>query len=203
MAREFSGDPATQAQPVPTVSVAVDQLQNTLQADQAKARFKGELLGIFISPTEADWPAAVRRDRSCELPVSKRTSPLDFARPFDLPTKWTPRDPESPLPLTFACGAAVTTLSYEYVSAGGGPPASLGIVRTVDHALGVDVAADRVTTMQIGGRAAIVVRPASPDGIGLTSEVIFPEPFGFTDIYAFSISEQELLAIATSVSAAD
>jgi hypothetical protein len=64
------------------------------------------------------------------------------------------------------------------------------------------VAVSRVSTEVIGGRQAIVVRPATDDGLAQMSEVIFPEPFGKTDIDAFNLSAADLLAVAEAVAAA-
>ena len=197
-------DPNTRATSPESLVVDAGGLAATREADQAKPRFVGEILGIFIAPTETDWPEALRKDREarvsggCTYASRDRAGDLDFAEePVVTGFIQTPEEP-----VVVQCSGSVTGVNREYQGmAASGAPATLLIARGVSRAWGADVAVDSVTEAKIGGRDAIIIKPATPDGIGQTSLVIFPEPFGITIVYAFSLSETELLAVAEAVAA--
>ncbi len=185
-------------QPVPP-TLSADSILQPIKEEQQKPRFAGEILGLFLAPTEEEFPPEyrARRDPTCGF-TSAPAGALDFPRPVALAQKWVPRDPDQ-FPMVFACKGSVTHVTYEYVTDGVGLPASIGIIRQVARGNTQNVAAERVVSTVVSGRPAVLIKPITPDGLGQTSEILFPEEFGMTNIYAFNLPETELLAIAAAV----
>jgi hypothetical protein len=177
-------------------------IQQRQATERAQPRFTGELLGIFIAPSEDLWPEQARADQAqlvaggCVGVPRSLAGALEFPRPLTLPTGYVPKEEQ---PAT-ACSGKVTGLGWEYtVTGANGIPANVSISRTVARALVFDVAADRVSVRNIGGRDAIFIRPITPDGLAQISYVVFPEPFGETEIQTFNLPEAGVSAVAEAV----
>jgi len=192
-----SGETGQAIEPKPT-PVDGESILRPIREEESKPRFSGERLGLFLAPTDAGLPAQFNRDRSCERLSKVDPGELGLSSPLAVAGKWVPRDPENH-PKVFACGDRVTTVTYEFDSQNTELPASFGVVRSVDKGLVTDVAEDRVTTTSIAGRDVILIRSITPDALGQTSEVLIPEPFGMTDVYAFNVTEAELREIVAAV----
>ncbi|HWQ27898.1 MAG TPA: hypothetical protein VNN12_02620 [Dehalococcoidia bacterium] len=195
----------TEAQ-APETSGFTPELQRLLEEEKQKPRFTGELLGIYIAPTEDQWPEEVRERRreivagGCANAPLEQARELDFPRPLVLPEGYAlaPGYPEA-----IACGGRVTGINREYTfQASNGLAANVLIARSVSREATIDAAADRVIVTTIAGRDAILVRPVTPDSVMQTSRVIFPEPFGTTQILAAYLPESDLLEVAEAVAVA-
>ncbi len=163
--------------------------EKTIEARQAgesaEPRFVGELLGIFIGPTEDTWPKDLQNEANQRLaggcvdaPRSKAAA-LDFPRTLVLPEGYSPEELEP----ARACSGQVTALTWGYsVSGVEGIPGHVQISRTVGKARTYDVASSRVSVQDIGGREGIFIRPITADGLAQISYVLFPEPFGVTGV---------------------
>jgi hypothetical protein len=180
-------------------------IQQRQQTESEQPRFTGELLGMFIGPSEDTWPEQARVDHArlvaggCVDVPRSMAGALEFPRPLTFPLGSVPKE----VPSATACGGKVTGLGWQYTVTGANDiPANVSISRTVARALVFDVAADRVSVRSIGGRDAIFIRPITPDGLAQISYVVFPEPFGETEIHAFNLSENGLLAVAEAVAEA-
>jgi hypothetical protein len=189
----------------PPGQVGEKLIQQRQATEQAQPRFTGELLGISIAPSEAAWPEQVRADQAqlvaggCVDVPRSMAGALEFPRPLTFPPGSVPKE----VPSATACSGKVTGLGWEYtVTGANGIPANVSISRTVARALVFDVAADRVSVRSIGGRDAIFIRPITPDGLAQISYVVFPEPFGETEIHTFNLSEDGLLAVVEAVAEA-
>lgn len=195
----------SEAEPPPPPVVRDDTFL-PLTAEAARPRFVGELLGLFLAPAKDQFPADVRNamDRQtsggCGSAPLSAASSIALTRPLELPLSF---KASADSPSAVACGGIVTGLNYEYSGIGAnGLPATLLIARSVVRAWGVDAATDRIGVSIIGGRDVIVVRPATDEAIGQTSQVIIPETFGLTAIHAFDLNETELREVAAAVIAA-
>ena len=180
-------------------------IQQRQATEQAQPRFTGELLGIFIAPSEDAWPEQVRADQAqlvaggCVDVPRSLAGTLEFPRPLTLAPEYVPKEEQ---PAT-ACSGKVTGLGWEYTTTGAnGIPANVSISRAVAKASVYDVAADRVSVRTIGGRDAIFIRPITPDALAQISYVVFPESFGVTEIQTFNLPEDGVLAVAEAVAAA-
>ncbi|HXK34066.1 MAG TPA: hypothetical protein VNM91_08660 [Dehalococcoidia bacterium] len=189
----------------PAPAIEPEQIVATIEAGKQKPRFVGELAGVFIAPTPADWPAALREAREerlaggCRAASRDRAAHLDLRAEPDLPGF----QQSPPEPQVIECSGSVTSINREYVgTAANGGPATILLTRSVSRALGIDAAEESVSVTTIDGRTAILIRPVSPDGTGQTSNIIFPEDFGTTTVYAFNLSEPELIRVAEAVAAA-
>lgn len=125
---------------------------------------------------------------------------LDFPRPLEMPPGYTLKEG---MPQATACGGGARGVLREYSVLGANEiPGNLSIGRGTSKIATPHGAASRISTTVIGGREAILIRPFTPDGLAQTSEVIFPEPLGMTDVYAFNLSEAALLEVAEAVARA-
>lgn len=180
-------------------------IQQRQATEQAQPRFTGELLGIFIGPSEETWPEQARVDHArlvaggcVDVPRSVAGA-LQFPRPLTFPPGSVPKE----VPSATACSGKVTGLGWQFTVTGANDiPANVSISRAVAKALLYDVAADRVSVRNIGGRDAIFIRPMTPDGLAEISYVVFPESFGVTEIQTFNLSEVGVLAVAEAVAEA-
>ena len=197
------------------------------EAELSKPRFVGEVLGIFIAPPEVPVPDKYltfkdicRPDTLTPRVSDERAGQLDLK--FQLPPEYifqpdsmdtgvivcAPRDqieilgPES-LRLRDPEAGVVYAARWEYAATQ--PSGHLGrllIVRSLFPYRQYDVAADRVKATVIGGRPAVLVEPITPDGVSSVAAVIFPEPFGVTEVHSTSVPLADLLAVAEIVAKA-
>jgi hypothetical protein len=173
--------------------------------ETAQPRFVGELLGIFIGPTEGTWPKDLQDEASqrlaggcVDVPRVEAKS-LDFPRPIALPKEYSPED----LVPARSCGGQVAGLTWGYTVSGvEGIPGHVQISRSVGKARTYDVASDRVSIEHFGGRDAIFIRPVTPDGLAQIAYVLFPEPFGVTGVQTFNLSEADTTVVAQAVAEA-
>ncbi len=180
-------------------------IQERQASETQQPRFTGELLGIFIAPSEDAWPEQPRAAQAqlvaggCVGVPRSTAAALEFPRPLALPPEYVAKEE----PPATACSGKVTGLGWQYtVTGANGIPANVSISRAVAKALVYDVAADRVSVRNIGGRDAIFIRPITPDGLAQISYVVFPESFGVTEIQTFNLSEAGVLAVAEAVAEA-
>ena len=184
----------------------LDVIEERQQTEQKEPRFTGELLGIFLAPSLDQMPPAVQEEHRrltaggcANIPLEQAQS-LDFPQPLEMPPGYTLKEG---MPQATACSGKPSGVRYEYdVLGANNIPAHLTVGRGVSKIATPQSPASRITTTVIGGREAILIRPFTPDGLAQTSEVIFPEPFGMTDIYAFNLSEAALLEVAEAVAKA-
>ena len=180
-------------------------IQERQAAEREQPRFTGELLGMFIGPSEAAWPEKARTDQAqlvaggCVGVPRSAAAALGFPRPLRLPAEYVAEEQQS----ATACSGNVTGLGWRYTATGAnGIAANISISRAVAKALVYDVAADRVAVQSLGGRDAIFIRPITPDGLAQISYVVFPESFGVTEIQTFNLPEVGVLAVAEAVAEA-
>lgn len=197
------GKHRTEAQQEGTAA-AIAQAQT---AEAQEPRFVGELLGISLAPTLDMMPPAVVAEQKrivaggCSAIALEQAKGLQFARSLNMPTGYVL---EPGYPQATACSGVPSGIEWVYSGSGaGGAPARVSVGRDVARLATpggeTGVARSRVSTSVISGRDAIVVRPATTDGLAQISAVIFPESFGKTSVDAFNLSEADLLTIARAV----
>jgi hypothetical protein len=185
--------------------VDFDTIERRQATETAQPRFVGELLGIFIGPTEDTWPKDLQDEASqrlaggcVDVPRSEAKS-LDFPRPVALPKEYSPEE----LVPARVCSGQVAGLTWGYTVSGvEGIPGHVQISRSIGKARTYDVASDRVSVEHFGGREAIFIRPITPDGLAQIAYVLFPEPFGVTGVQTFNLSEADTTAVAQAVAEA-
>ena len=84
----------------------------------------------------------------------------------------------------------------------GAPEVSVTIGRRVFSYGMYDVAASRVETTVFAGREAVLIAPSVAGSDGEASAVLFPEPFGVTEVLASSLPLADLLELAELVAEA-
>ena len=166
---------------------------------EQEPRFEGELLGIFIGPQIPEH--IIGRDHVC-LPGTpiKEVEPGELGLEVDLPPRYLRQDPL----ITFdvaACGLRVLRAQRTYLLEGA-PEASITIGRRVFSYGMYDVAASRVETTVFAGREAVLIAPSVAAGSDGRSAVLFPEPFGVTEVQASSLPLADLLELAELVAEA-
>lgn len=198
--RALTGEADTRSGPIapdPAVSLT----------EQVLPKFEGEILGIYIANRLSAVPARfLPTGGLCE---ESRSVPLEnageLALSLDLPAAYA-LDENDLNTGAVACVGSDDPYVVRYkcrLLSATGLPSDIVIGRSkFRFETGWDVAADRVTAQDIAGRDAIVIRPIDATGRGERSAVIIPEPFGMTFIYAFSISEDELMRLAELVAGA-
>ncbi len=203
VAQLIRGAVGTQAQQPGKVDI--NAIQTEQATEKAQPRFSGQLLGIFIAPSRDQWPPEAQAELAqllageCVGITAASATALQFPQPLQLPSEYVAEAP----PTAKACSGKATGLGWTYTTSGTNAiPAHVSITRAVGHEVVYDVAADRVSVQTIGGRDAIVIRPETPDALAQISYVVFPEPFGFTEIQVFNLSETGLLAVASAVAEA-
>jgi len=206
----LSDDEGTEAQQ-PSVIDRLDALKTREAQQKAEPRFVGERLGIYIAPSLEEIPAEVRAEddqltaAGCAVIPAEQASAIDFPRPLGMPPGYALAEPdvEGSNPWAHACSGRPRLLGWRYSTTGAeGIPANVTIVRSLIRYDTQDVATSQVSTRVIGGREAVVIRPASPDGLAQRVLVYFPEPFGTTSIHTFNLSEAEVLKVAEAVAEA-
>jgi hypothetical protein len=198
----------------PSVSDRLDAIQTQEAAKREEPRFAGELLGIYIASSIDQVPRQVLeedervRSGGCEVIPAEEASEIYFARPLELPADYILADQGAGFaetgtnPWAEACGGKAYLLGWGYNVIGAeGIPATVTIVRSLLRYDTQDVAESQVSTQDIAGREAIVIRPISPSGLGQRTLIYFPEPFGATSIHTFNLPEAEALKVAEAVAA--
>lgn len=194
----------------------VDQLsvvQTQAAQKQAEPRFVGQLLGIYLAPSLDQLPAEVqaRHQRlsagGCVPVPVEQASALNLLRPLAMPPGYVLSQQDSANagsnPWALACGGSVSSHGWDYTITGAqGIPATVSIVRIVTKYDTQDVAKSQVSAQTIGGRGAVVVRPASSSGLAQRYLVYFPELFGMTSIQTFNLPEADALQVAEAVAGA-
>jgi len=198
----LSGGGGTEAQEPKLLDVIAERQQT----EQKEARFTGELLGIFLAPSLEQMPPAVQEEHKrltaggCATIPLEQAQSLEFPRPLEMPPGYTLKDG---YPQATACSGEASGITREYDLLGANNiPGHLTVGRSISKIATPQSPASRISTTVIGGREAVLIRPFTPDGLAQTSEVIFPEAFGKTDILAFNLSEAALLEVAEAVAKA-
>lgn len=184
----------------------LDRLASRQTAEAVEPRFRGELLGIALAPSLEELPPGAQEEHArlaasggcVAIPVEEAAA-LAPPRPLVLPAGYTLRDG---FPQATACGGNPSGLSWEFTSSRVDTPTDISIVRSIVRYDTTDAPASSVSVREIGGRQAVLVSPATPDGLAQRSAVYFPEPVGMTAIYAFSLPVDELLKVAEAVAEA-
>lgn len=179
-----------------------------IAAERTRPRFVGEILGFYIAPDESLIPETVKEKAKAASPpcTGSRLEPswpgadkLNLS--FQLPTSYVLDPAQSGV---IVCNDDNTPRSavWHYNTQFNGYPGYLEILHTdidVAYTTTLNVAADRVTTITAGGRAAIFIEPILPEtGYGGGGAVLFSEP-GFTSIGSFNVPRGELLKVADIV----
>lgn len=182
--------------------------EDIFDRERQEPRFAGDILGIFIGPSDSPAPSQyVTHDDVCppgattvEVP-REQAGVLDLR--LDLPGEFVLQD-DSVNTGVIACDGAVYAARWHYLyKSASGMTADIVIGRTLfNHWDGWDVAASRVHATVIAGRDAVVIEPVTPDGLASRSGVAFPEPFGMTFISAANLSSDELHRLAERVARA-
>jgi len=210
--RAFLGDGGTQAQR-PNLIEQLDAVQTLEAGQRTEDRFVGELLGIYIAPSLEQLPREIQEERErqlaegCTVIPVEQAAELDFPGVLVLPPGYVLSEQDAGgtgfNPYAFSCSGNVGSIGWTYDAAGpGGTPGTISIVRSTNSYDIQDVAASQVSTEVIRGREALVIRPASRDGLAQRHLIYFHEPFGMTFIHAFNLPESEVLKVAEAVAEA-
>jgi hypothetical protein len=199
------------ATPDPTPDAVYDYMTKVLE-DQKKPPFIGDRLGIFIVGThdqEVDVPAQyVTAEDVCPNGTSlmRWDQAGELALPAELPPEYRFL-PDNPDTGVFGCNGVISSVKRVYrrvYERGLGSDIHIGRWRTTVRCC-TFVAADRVKVVTIGGREAVLVEPVYPEGTepgGTHTEIIFPEPFGMTEIWTLGLPLAETLQIGEIVAEA-
>ncbi len=188
------------------------QYQADIADDAAAPRFTGELLGVFLAPSEKDFAAAppnyVTPERFCGRPGPQvavpweRAGQLDFS--VELPPSFTylPDDLDTGV---IACNNEVYAARRAYEHGTG----RVIIARGAFNVAVVDAPVDRIKTVALASRPAVLVQPLYPAGSdplgsggGTIAQVIFPERFGTTTVSSYSMPLSEVMQVAELVAQA-
>jgi len=177
-----------------------------LQEEDAKPKFEGEILGVFIGPPEAKVPDKfVTYEDVCGTQVTEAAG-WDEAGPYDLKVAL-PEPfrlvPDSMNTGVVACGGTVYAARWEYSALQpSGYPGQLFIVRSRFNAEVFEAPAERIQATEIGGVPAVYIAPLSENGIGRAAGVVFPGDAVTTSIISHGIPADDLLKVAEIVAAA-
>lgn len=184
-----------------------------IEADKSLPRFNGELLGIRIVPP--DDPDREKLEREAIEAVCGSASPttslpwerageLDLA--VDMPSELVLQvdDPNTGL---IGCGDKAFAARWKYVSEQpDGWQANMMLVRGLAdpgaRLFVIDASVERVSTVEVEGREAVLISPVTPSGRGSPSAIVFPEAFGVTQVTAFDMPTEQLLKVGRAVAAA-
>lgn len=197
----------------PNLDEQLDELEDRRVEEEGEERFAGELLGLYIAPSNDQVPLEFREEGErlnaggCEPFPLEEAGAFALARPLVMPEGYAVAEFDSANtgqnPWALACGGTLYSRGWDYTTAGAeGIPATVGVVRSFLKYDTQDVAASRVSTQVIGGRQAIVIRPLILGGLAERVLIYFPEPFGRTSIHTFNLSEAEALKVAEAVAEA-
>jgi len=203
--RELVDDGGTEAQQ-PSINSQLDAVKTQEAREKGEPRFNGRLIGIDIAPSLEQLPQEARQEQQriteggCKAILVEEASSLDFRRPLVMADEFVLTEGS---PHATACAGTPSGLGWDFTTEGAqGIPAAVSIARVTTKFTTADVPASQVSTQVIGGREGIVIKPTTADGLGQTSQVLFPESFGKTLIYASNLSEDQLLQVAEAVAEA-
>lgn len=183
--------------------------------DVLKQRFEGELLGIYLAPSKvlAQRGIQIYVDKLC--PSGFDVVPGDAYAPpapkYLPPGTYQPPTYEAlatePNPAATICrdnGRLYTAWRVYKL-----PPTATGLEGEIlieRYVLprpyrSTDAPRDRIEVLTVGGRPAIVIKPLVPEGgtVASVTNVIFPEPGGYTVIQAQVVSFTEVMKVAESL----
>jgi hypothetical protein len=181
--------------------------------DNAKPRFSGELLGIFLGTPEVLSEQGYLRSPGADCPGGFDTVPNDASVPavprYLPPGAFQPeRAPsiaaDQPNASALICRDTAkpyrTWRYYELEAKDGWVPTILinRVLETRPYRE-TDAPQDRVQVMTLGDREVIVVRPVVPEGWRAGTNVLIPEPGGYTVIQSHVVSYDEVVRVAESV----
>lgn len=188
---------------VPDVSAQVDpnliwaEMTRAIQEDERKDRFVGTLAGVEFRPlvTAKDIgcvDGSVMKDALETLVADSRLSIL----PEYLPPSYVLAQEGAA-----ECSGKVVSAGQYYVNSDGG---SINIAKFGGRASTANAPRDRLETLTIGDRTAVLVRSLPLPGVSKESDVgiwrlIIAEDFGITEISASNISLAEMLEISKGV----
>ncbi|MBI1885939.1 MAG: hypothetical protein HYS09_06465 [Chloroflexi bacterium] len=187
--------------------------------DAAKPRFDGELLGIYLGPPEVLAAKGIQTNLRTVCPGGLDVVPGGgYAPPapkYLPPGAREPAEYEAALDTAPNPGATICRDNgqlytawrlYELPGAAAGAEGQILInrVREPRPSRETDAPPDRVQVVSVGGRSAIVVKPVVAEGgtVATVTNVIFPEPGGYTVIQAEVVSFDEVMKVAESLAPA-
>jgi hypothetical protein len=178
--------------------------------EREKPRFKGVIDGIFIAPKDFPVPPGSPTYKDFCGSLSTQSVPWDRAGELDatlvLPRGYELRKNDIGTGVV-ACGEMVLSANWNYSGPSpfpGETPSYIQVSRTTGSSTAeeIDVAVDRPTTTEIGGRQAVIIEPLTESGYRQPGYAWFHEPFGTTRVYTMSLSRGDfrklLEAIASS-----
>lgn len=136
-------------------------------ADALKPKFQGWMNGVYVWPGESDPPAEAlpcdkAQTRTVKDEAALRQSPYWFEPPA---ASMPPGTFESSEPFGSACaGKPPFVVEREFVVLPAGGDLSIAYTRQSYYA--TSVSAERVTAGLVGGRAAALILPLTPEGFG-------------------------------------
>ena len=177
--------------------------------DEAKPPFIGDKLGIFISGTTSAVPVPPQYttpEDICAPGVPQTLAPWEqageLAHSIAMPPEYgfLPADPDSG---PVACGGNVYVAKRAYDRAGGG---HVVVGRTrLNVVSGMHWPSDRVKVVTLGGRQAVLLEPifSAPQEesgpAGTSTQLLFPEPFGMTFVFATGSNLADVLTLGATV----
>jgi hypothetical protein len=211
--RLVTGNEASRADPGTPSEEHLEVAPKSDLGESEGPRFTGELLGMFIGPENAPVPSEFQQ-REDALKAERppcRTSRLersfDRAGPyhlaFGLPPPYRLDAEKSGV---IVCNDQETSGSahWEYQATFNNFQSVVHIARGRPRAIyTIDVAADRVSEITIGGRRAILIAPLNPDtGYGSSATIVFPGPDVLTSVGSNNVPVEELLRVGDIIGSA-
>jgi hypothetical protein len=175
--------------------------ERAIASENAKARFKGWLQGIYFYPsgvgagTFEERPFPCDRSRVAETGLESvlRDSRYWFDAPFYMPAGTY----ETSFPFGLTCDGAAFLVERDYEVRPTGGPLMISLTRQ-SFFVGFPVSRDRLETTLINGRPAVLVRPLITEGMG-GSAVLVRVPLGLLRIQSDALPIDELIRIARSM----
>jgi hypothetical protein len=186
--------PRTEALATPTVLAGLERLS---QEEAAKPRFEGVVNGIRLYRTGAavtvqrKWACSDAKPEDVQHPAMSAVA----GTPMEIVPTYLPPDAEEVAPTwpPVVCKGVLVYVERGWVTPGRG---WFSIYRYEgEQAIDVDASVDRVSAASIGGKAAVLVKPLTPEGFGY-SMVIVAEDFGLTVVAADGLPIEETVKIA-------
>ena len=180
------------------------ELDAIIAADKAKPRFHGEILGLFIPSSRDALPPEYKWNCS-----SYETLPYEQGGQFSLAATIPPPfvgAQKADFPAgAVACDGRLTGANWAY-RIDKPCPGELIISRNDGRYFAADVAADRVKTIEVGGRQAVYVESVFGGGFDSSCSVLgarvfiaIPEPFGVTRIEGYNLPTADLMEVGRIV----
>ena len=202
------GDSGAVAETPPPGEVQAAQLEAIFAADAAKPRFNGELLGIYIAPSDAAVPQQYKSFIP-ECGPAGAPAAWEQAGQFDLSVQLPPEfvylpDHYNTGVVAWACNGQVYSAGWAYQFRDD-PGSMLVVSRSVLSYMTPNAAVDHVKAISAGGRQAVLIEPVRPEGTaqlspaGTYGAVVFPESFGSTIVCSSGVPLADLLRVAEIV----